>query len=138
MISAFIFSKTTFVFCYICALYKNNMRLKYSILLSIFLSLSSLFVFGQKGGVKGFVFNKETREPIIFTNVFLEGTTYGVATDVNGFYSISLVPNGNYTVMVTSLGYDTSKIKITIAKSSIVNQNLFINETSVELRVAQH
>lgn len=110
------------------------MRLKYSILLSIFLSLSSLLVFGQKGGVKGFVFNKETREPIIFTNVFLEGTTYGVATDVNGFYSISLVPNGNYTVMVTSLGYDTSKFKITIAKSSIVNQNLFINETSVELR----
>ena len=40
------------------------------------------------------MYDKDTGEPIIFTNVILKGTTTGAATDVNGYYSISKVEPG--------------------------------------------
>jgi hypothetical protein len=48
----------------------------------------------QTGTIRGFVYDKQTGEPIIFTNVILKGTTIGAATDVNGYYSISKVHAG--------------------------------------------
>ena len=54
--------------------------------------------------IRGFVYEKETGEPVIFTSVYLYKTSYGAATDVNGYYAISLVPPGNYELMVTSVG----------------------------------
>lgn len=108
------------------------MRIKQTL---VFLfSIFTLFLSAQTGGVKGFVYNKETREPILFTNVFLKGTTYGAATDVNGFYSLSKIPVGEYTLMVTALGYDTASMQISIKKDDVLNQNLFINKSSVELK----
>jgi hypothetical protein len=97
--------------------------------------LLSAITFAQKGGVKGFVYDEESREPIIFTNVYLKGTSYGAATDVNGFYAISQVPAGDYTLLVTSLGYDTTTMSIKISGGKILNQNLFVKKGSVELDV---
>lgn len=110
------------------------MNFKYTHLLLFLVIFSSSVVYAQKGGVKGFVYNKETREPILFTNAFLEGTTMGASTDVNGFYSISKVPDGEYTLMVSSLGFDTDRVQITIKNNNTLNQNLFISERSVELK----
>jgi len=113
---------------------KNNMRLFFPLILTFLFSLTSFVSLAQKGVIKGFVYNKESREPIIFTNVFLQGTTYGASTDVNGFYSISQIPDGTYSLSVTSLGFDTAVTKITIVKGGIITQNLFISKSSVELK----
>ncbi|MBM3936463.1 MAG: carboxypeptidase-like regulatory domain-containing protein, partial [Sphingomonadales bacterium] len=44
---------------------------------------------GQGSGtVRGTVLDKSSGEPILFTNVFLAGTTIGASTDVNGFFTI--------------------------------------------------
>src|SRR5690606_10888908 len=86
-----------------------------------------------QGTVRGFVYDEKTGEPVIFTNVFLKGTTMGSATDVNGFYSITKIPAGSYTLMVTSLGYDTAKVSITIKGNEILNQKLFIKEGMVQM-----
>ena len=47
--------------------------------------------FTQTGTVSGFVYDKENGEPVIFTNVYLEGTTLGMATDVNGYFNITSI-----------------------------------------------
>ena len=85
------------------------------------------------GDIRGFVYDKETGEPVIFTNVYLEGTTYGGATDINGLYSISRVPAGSYTLMCTYVGYDTTRISIDVKSGDIINQKLFLSELSIEL-----
>lgn len=87
----------------------------------------------QKGSVRGFVYEKETGEAVLFSNVYLEGTTYGAATDVDGFYSINGVPVGEYVLMTTSIGYDTTRVEIQIQANKIVNQKLFINKSDVRL-----
>ena len=52
----------------------------------------------------------------MFCNVFLQGTTIGATTDINGMYNISKVNTGNYTLVVTYIGYDTTKINISLNK----------------------
>ena len=55
-------------------------------------ALRLIFATAQTADLRGFVYDKETGEPIIFCNVILEGTTIGASTDVNGFYSITNIP----------------------------------------------
>ncbi|MFM7289519.1 MAG: hypothetical protein ACKO18_09100, partial [Bacteroidota bacterium] len=42
----------------------------------------SVEAWAQSGTLRGFVYDKATGEPILFTNVFLAGTTIGSSTDV--------------------------------------------------------
>jgi len=102
-------------------------------ILFLFLVLLSTIAFAQKGNIRGFVYDKESGEPIIFCNVFLKGTTIGAATDINGMYNISKVNSGNYTVVVTYIGYDTTEVNISLKGGQILSQNLEIGETSVSL-----
>ena len=62
------------------------------------------------GNIRGFIYEKESGEPIIFCNVFLKGTNIGSATDINGMYNIAKVQAGNYTIVATYIGYDTTEI----------------------------
>ena len=73
------------------------------LLASLLIGINST-LFAQKstntdGEIRGFVYDKKTGEPIIFTNVFIEGTTLGVSTDINGFYALTKLKAGNYTVI---------------------------------------
>ena len=90
-------------------------------------------LFAQTGNIRGFVYEKESGEPVMFCNVFLQGTTIGATTDINGMYNISKVNTGNYTLVVTYIGYDTTKIKISLNKGQVLNQNLEIGKASVKL-----
>lgn len=89
----------------------------------------------QDGVVRGFVYEAETGEPAIFTNVFLQGTTIGAATDVNGYFSLTRVPAGTHTLMVTYVGFDTLSKSISIKADQILTEKLFIKKASVTLRM---
>ena len=101
--------------------------------LFLFLVLLSANVFAQTGNIRGFVYEKQSGEPVIFCNVFLKGTTIGAATDINGMYNISKVKAGNYTLVVTYIGYDTTEVKISLKAGEILSKNLEIKESSVKL-----
>tara|TARA_Y100000589_G_scaffold332344_1_gene392088 strand:- start:55932 stop:58286 length:2355 start_codon:yes stop_codon:yes gene_type:complete len=101
--------------------------------LTLAIVISSISAFAQ-GTIRGFVYDEETGEPIIFTTVFLKGTTYGASTDVNGYFSITKVKPGSYKLMVTYIGYDTASVYITIKGNEIINQKLFIKKSSIKLK----
>ena len=96
----------------------------------ILLSLSS---FSQNGNIRGFIYDKNTGEPIMFCNVFLKGTTIGNTTDINGMYNISRISPGDYTIIATYIGYDTSSVKVTLKPGQTITQNLRISESSIKL-----
>ena len=64
---------------------------------------------------------------------FLKGTSIGAATDVNGMYNISKVQAGEYTIIASYLGYDFSKVNITLKNGQILSQNLELKESSIKL-----
>ncbi|MCD4773873.1 MAG: TonB-dependent receptor, partial [Bacteroidales bacterium] len=103
------------------------------LLFIIAIIISPGIIFGQTATIKGFVYEKETGEPVIFTNVYLNKTSYGAATDVNGYYAISLVPVGTYKLMVTSVGYDTLHETISLKADQILNKTLFLKQGAYTL-----
>jgi hypothetical protein len=101
--------------------------------LAALLFLTTSLLFSQTGTIKGFVYNKASGEPIIFTNVYLNKTTYGAATDVNGYFIMTKVPPGDYTLMVTYLGYDTLRIPISLQIGGVITKQLYLKASSINL-----
>lgn len=48
-------------------------------------------------------------EHIPFVNIYLEGTTYGTATDVTGHYMMVDLPEGEFVLVAKMIGYKTSR-----------------------------
>jgi iron complex outermembrane receptor protein len=66
----------------------------------------------------------ETGEPLVGATVILKGTTLGNPTNLNGMYSISRVPNGNYILSVTFVGYKTQEKTIRVDGDLVVDFSL--------------
>ena len=108
-------------------------KVKYIFLL-VFIVLAGLSAFAQgDNSVKGFVYEISNGEPVMFANVFLKGTTMGATTDINGYFSITRIPDGNYILMVTSVGYDTITDNVSLKGNQIVNKKYSIQEASIQL-----
>ena len=102
-------------------------------LFTIILLILSVSVFAQNGTIRGFVYDKESGEPIIFCNVSLNGTTLGAPTDVNGFFSIAKVPSGDYKIIITYLGFDSLQENIFLAAGKILTKKFELKESSIQL-----
>ena len=89
--------------------------------------------FSQTGNIRGFVYFSENAEAAIYTTVYLKGTTYGSTTDLNGFFSITKVPPGNYTLMVTFVGYDTLSTSVTVKEDAIITKKLYLKKSVIQL-----
>jgi hypothetical protein len=101
----------------------------------VFLLLSTASVAQQTTGeVRGFAYDKETGEPIIYTNVFIRELLIGKATDLNGFYAVSKLKPGTYVIQCYSIGYDTAKATINIGAGKITTQNLYLKQVSQNLK----
>lgn len=94
-------------------------------------------IIGQNAIVRGNVYDRETGEPIIYGNVRLQGTTLGTTTDLNGFFSIADVPAGNYKLVASYIGYDSSAIDIAVRAGGIVYQRINLSESAIELGEVQ-
>ncbi len=102
-------------------------------LLVLFLFLTGMS-FSQTGTIKGFVYLKESGEPVLFTTVFLKGTNFGQSTDVNGYFSISQIPPGEYTIMVTGIGYDTLQESVIVKAGDMISKKLYLVQSNIKLK----
>ncbi|MBM3437093.1 MAG: carboxypeptidase-like regulatory domain-containing protein, partial [Bacteroidetes bacterium] len=91
----------------------------------------------QTGTIRGFVYEKETGEPVIYTNVYLHKTSYGAATDINGYFMITKIPPGPYTLLVTYLGFDTLKMEVVVKANDIIDKKLYLNKGAYNLEQVQ-
>lgn len=73
----------------------------------VLLLISVVSVMAEKNifTVKGYIYNSETKEPVDNVNVFLEGTTRGSATDINGYFIIDEVTEGHYVLVAQHIAY---------------------------------
>lgn len=62
--------------------------------------------------LQGIVVDSLAREPLVGANVFLVGTGFGAATDINGNYRIPQIPFGKYILRVSYIGYVSQDIEV--------------------------
>lgn len=79
---------------------------RYFLLSSLFLLAS--VAWAQTGKISGRVLDTRTNEPLIGANVVVEGTSYGAASDIDGFFTILSLPPGAFRVRASMVGYTPS------------------------------
>ena len=102
-------------------------------LLIITAILAGMAAYSQNGSVRGFVYDESNGEPIVFTNVALEGTSYGVSTDDNGFYSLSNIAPGTYKLVVSYVGFEKHEESVTIEANRIITRRIVLTPASIQM-----
>ena len=87
--------------------------------LSLIVVHLSNFVFA--GDIKGTVSDKGSGDFLPGANVFLEGTNYGTSSDRAGNYSINGVPDGDYTLIVTYVGYSDYSNSVSVGPDALTH-----------------
>lgn len=103
----------------------------------IFSLVSTFQIFAQVGSIRGFVYEESSGEPAMFSNVVLDGTKIGTVTDANGFFNLSQVPVGTYTIHVSYIGFDAISSSIEVTPNSIINEKFYLKESSIQLNTIQ-
>ena len=97
------------------------------------LLISLSFAFANSGKISGKVTDSKTGGALAGVNVFLEGTSYGAATDEFGEYIIINIPPGNYTVKASYIGYTSYKItNVRVSLDRTTTQNFELSEAVIE------
>ena len=87
----------------------------------------------QTSIISGFVSDSSSGEALIGANVFLRETGQGMATDVNGYYIVQDIVPGNYTLMVSYIGFDMYKQKTRLSDDESKKVNINLVEQVVQL-----
>jgi hypothetical protein len=95
-------------------------------------------VFAQKSAIiRGNVYDKNGGQPVPFANVILRGSIQGATTDLNGFYQISNVKAGDYTLFVSFIGYDSLEQKVNISTGDIAYKSFYLTEVAKNLEAVE-
>lgn len=97
-----------------------------TLFLSILLTSFVFADFGTKGKIAGTVID-EFGETLIGVQVYIDGTTKGTLTDVDGKYTIINLDPGTYTVVFSYIGFATTrveKVQVIVDKTTEVNVTL--------------
>ncbi|MGL4852543.1 MAG: TonB-dependent receptor [Phocaeicola sp.] len=81
----------------------------------------------------GHVLDKNSGEHLAFISVSLKGTTIGAMTDNSGHYFLKGLPEGEFTMEVTAVGYKTQRREISIRKGVTLEENFEIEEDLISL-----
>lgn len=85
-----------------------------------------------QNSLKGIIVSQKTNEPVLAT-IYIPQLEKGTNTDFDGEYTLNNIPDGNHTVVFSSLGYSTISTKITFSNSSKIVTNLELEESAVEM-----
>jgi outer membrane receptor protein involved in Fe transport len=88
---------------------------------------------GTTGKVAGLVTDNESGEALAGVNVYLEGTSLGAATDLEGYYQIINVPPGSYSLTVSMIGYRSVTVEgIKVQTDRTTTQNINLTTETLE------
>ncbi|HRK74128.1 MAG TPA: carboxypeptidase-like regulatory domain-containing protein, partial [Rhodothermales bacterium] len=90
--------------------------------------LTPFVAMAQSGKVAGNVTDASSGAPLPGATVRLEPTRLGTATDNAGRYVVSRVPDGEYTLSVTFIGYRNFKRAVTVRNGGEMVVNVSLQE----------
>jgi len=91
--------------------------------------------FAQTGSVSGRVTDSKN-EGIPGATVLIEGTSLGNSSNADGTYSLSNVPAGAQTVVISFVGYNTVRLPVTVVAGQNVEASASLSENTTQLAEA--
>jgi len=108
---------------------KNNYQI-----VAFFLIVFLPFITAGQGLISGKITDKKTGESIVGASVYIQGTTTGSSTDIDGKYTIKNLKPGSYNIIVSFISYkiDSLKgIKVFKDKPSLLDHQLTESTTQL-------
>ncbi|MCF1420896.1 TonB-dependent receptor [Mangrovimonas futianensis] len=103
--------------------------MKHFLLICLLFSVS--LIHAQKiYSISGTIKDQSNGETLMGATVYLEGSNFGTTTNEYGFFSLQ-APEGNYTLIISFIGYNTVKQDVNLNKK--LNFNLELEESSMAL-----
>ncbi len=99
---------------------------KHSALLLFAFSFLAQGLLAQTGGIRGFVYNKDNDETIPFANVVIKGTETGTVANADGYFILSNIKPGTYTLEVSFVGFKsyTQEVKVSVNRIASIKAYL--------------
>lgn len=82
-----------------------------------------VFANGQNFTISGYVRDLENGETLIGATVSVPEINKAITTNAYGFYSIN-IPAGNYTLLITSIGYQSLTLPVVLNSNQEINADL--------------
>ncbi len=104
------------------------------IVCTVFLIASlSTSAFAQTAQIEGQVTNTD-QKPVPDINVALQGTQFGSASNAQGYYSINNIPAGDYTLVISGVGYNNETKSISIDSGEQLSINITLSNSNEDLQ----
>ncbi|MCH8567478.1 MAG: TonB-dependent receptor [Balneolales bacterium] len=87
----------------------------------------------SQASVNGYITEAATGEAIWGANVVLEGTTIGVSTNSSGFYSLNRIPPGEYTILVSFVGFNEFRKEVSLSSGETLRLNIELTEAGLQM-----
>jgi len=102
--------------------------------LLFFLILSSHISLAQKtASVSGYITNVKTGETLISANIALKDTRKGTSSNTSGYYSLTGIEPGTYTIVATYIGFQRLEKKITLEGGQKLRLNIKLKPENYQL-----
>ena len=88
---------------------------------------------------QSFIYGKvvtNDKTPADFASVYLKGTSYGCVTNEEGYYEM-WAPAGEYTLVVSAVGFETTEERVVIGKREDKEVNLRMKSQATELAAVE-
>ena len=95
-----------------------------------FFFLTSFNLFCQHNSLSGKIYSNG--EVLPYVNIYLKEYTLGTASDSEGYYEIKNIPNGNHTVIISSIGYKTKSLNIFFNNNQITRDFSLASDNSLD------
>ena len=108
-----------------------TMNVKFLKLLWITLFSLATQVYAQQN-IHGFIRDRETGEPLPYTNVILPDLNRGAVSNIEGYYVLTDIPVGTHTLIVSIIGYEKHIQSVTVADDLDIRLDLRLNPAILE------
>ena len=110
-----------------------------SIITSIIFTCLFGVVWGQTSTIKGRVFNSINNEAVPFANIFIEGTSLGATSDIEGNYILTNLDPGTYSVTCSFIGFKrlvnyevpVNSVRTTTLDFALVEENTTLDQVVI-------
>ncbi|MTI88223.1 MAG: TonB-dependent receptor [Balneolaceae bacterium] len=87
----------------------------------------------ESGSINGYITDAESGETLISANIAFKSINKGTSTNTLGYYSLTEVEAGTYTIMCSYIGYKPFQKEITLSRGENFRLDIELQPNSLEL-----
>ena len=109
----------------------RNLLFGFILLFCCFTLYSKEITTDETTSLSGYVMDSQNDETLVGAAVFVQGTKLGAYTNKQGYFTITDIPPGDYTVSVSFIGYIKSIKKIKLKANSSLRETFKLDPSTV-------